>query len=413
MIRLVLFLMFLGGAAAAQEPVLEVAFEETEAIPGQSLSLRLTVLAPTYMPTPPVWPGFEAPNLLTRVGSSGPTSQRVDGETWSGITRRYLLAPMVPGTITLPAQQVVITWADPETNAALETTLDVAPITLTGIVPEGAEGLDPFVAANDLTLEQKIEGTPEGMAPGNSLTRTVTATIRGASPMFLTGLLPEDAVAGLRAYPEDPVFAESEDRGVVSGSRTETVTFVAEGGGSGSLSAVSLDWYNLETGAVETAEVSEVAVSVEGPPASTAAEPRDWRLIALLAAGAVLVLFLALLAVRRLMPPVRAWRARRRAAWEASEPHAWAELSRAVRGRDHAGLRPALDRWAARVAGPDPRRDARLADALAVLGTARYGAGGGDERGAWKALAAVLPQVRRTARRVEHLAALPPLNPGA
>ena len=65
-------------------PILRVDFPETEAIPGQFLTLRLTVLVPTFMPAPPVWLSFEAPNLLVRVpeGGTSPVSERIDGETW-------------------------------------------------------------------------------------------------------------------------------------------------------------------------------------------------------------------------------------------------------------------------------------------------------------------------------------------
>ena len=72
---------------ARDQPVLRVAIEETETIPGQPINLRMTVLVPTFMPKPPVWPSFEAPNLLVRIPprGGGPTSERIGGQTWSGV----------------------------------------------------------------------------------------------------------------------------------------------------------------------------------------------------------------------------------------------------------------------------------------------------------------------------------------
>jgi hypothetical protein len=409
-----LVLLTLAMPASAEEPVLRLDVGETAVIPGQPVSLRLTVLVPTFLPDPPVWPSFEAPDLVVRVASTGPASERIDGATWSGVTRRYLIAPMLPGTVAVPASEVVVTWADPETNAPQRATLATEPLAIAGILPPGAEGLDPFVAADALTLEQTIEGAPEDMAPGAALTRTVVATIRGTAPMFLPKLLPPHDIEGLRAYPDDPVTAASEDRGVVSGSRTESVTLVAEGGGTGTLPPVAVAWYNLGTGEVETAALPSLAVSVAGPPAPTDDAARsDWRTLALVTAAGLLAVALVALSLRRLAPRLGTWVARHRADWLASEPHAWSELKRAVRARDHARLRPALDRWAARTPGADPRREQHLSAALAALGAARYGTGQAREADAWGTLGEVLPEIRRAARNRVPTYALPPLNPSA
>ena len=256
-------LLAFAPPAGAQEdvapdgPVLRVEFDETEAIPGQPLSLRMTVLVPTFLPEPPVWPSLEAPNLLVRLPerSTNPTSARVGGETWAGVTRNYRISPMVPGEFAIPPQEVVVTWADPESNAPARAILRSEALAFRGVVPAGAEGLDPFVAATSLELAQTIEGEPGAMTPGDSVTRTVVATVAGTAPMFLPELMPPVAIEGVAAYPDEPLIAETDDRGTLGGSRTERVTLVAEGGGSGAVPAVTLDWYDLETGRVETASV--------------------------------------------------------------------------------------------------------------------------------------------------------------
>lgn len=406
-------LLALGGALAQEGPELTVDFPEGEAIPGQALSLRLTVLVPTFMPKPPVWPTFEAPNLWVRVASTGPTSRQVDGATFAGVTRRYLLSPMVAGSFRLPAQEVVISYADPETNAPRTERLRTEPIALRGVVPEVAEGLDPFIAADGLTLSQTIEGAPDAMRPGDSAVRTVTATIRGTSPMFLPQLLPAEPIEGVRAYADEPVVAEKSERGTLSGTRTERVTLLAEGGGQGMAPAVTLAWYDLKKRAVETAHLDGFAVAVEGPPISRT-EPRDWRMILLVAGAALVALGLVAALVGRLWPLLARLRAQRREAWLASEAHAFAALSARVKARDHARLHAALDTWAARVAGPDPRREPEVVAALEAIGAARYGPHGGSEAAGWTALAAALRAVRQRARlSTARHPALPPLNPDA
>lgn len=414
-VPVVAILFALATPLAAEEPVLQVTFEETEAIPGQPLSLRLTVLAPTFMPAPPVWPSLEAPNLLVRLPerSTGPTSQKIGNATWSGVTRHYRISPMVPGAFFIPPQEVVVTWADPETNEPRQATLATERLDFTGVLPEGAEGLDPFIAADSLELKQEVTGEPGALRPGDSLERTVVATIRGTSPMFLPPLLPPVDVAGVAAYPDEPVLNEAEERGVLGGTRTESVTLVAEGGGRGEVPAVSLDWYNLKSGAVETASVAGFAIEVDGP-AATSAEPRDWRAIGLVTLAALAALAVGVWLLRRLLPLLCRWLHERRAAWLASEKHAFGALERVVARQDDAALRPALDAWAARLAGPDPRHHPGVREGLVAIGAASYARrASGDRAAGWRALATALPEARRTALAQGESAALPPLNPTA
>jgi hypothetical protein len=411
LIRLLAYFLLFALPVAAQEPVLRAEIDKTEAIPGQAISLRLTVLVPTFMPEPPVWPNYETPNLLVRVASTGPVSERIDGATWAGISRRYLITPMVPGTVTLPRGDIVVTWADPEANEPKRETLMPDALTVTGIVPEGAEDLSPFVAANAVSLEQSVEGTPEGMTPGDSVVRTITATIDGASPMFLPPLITSQAIDGVRAYPATPLVEEVAERTSIRGTRTEKVTFVAEGGGAGEAPAVSLEWYNLQTGKLEIAELPALPLSVDGPPATSARpEPRDWRMIGLTGLASTITLAVLYAVLRRVAPRLRAWAGRQRDSWMQSETRAWHQLRRTIATRDHAAVRSALDHWASRLPGADPRRDPRLNTALTTLGATRYAVSPTRSTEAWHMLDRTLSGLRKEARETPQRWTLPPMN---
>jgi hypothetical protein len=399
------------GSAAPSRPTLSVEFEETEAVPGQPLSLRLTVLVPTYMPKPPVWPSLEAPNVLVRLPerSTNPTSARVGGATWSGVSRHYRITPMVPGPVALPPQEVVVTYADPDTNAPVEARLLTEAIAFAGVVPEGAEDLDPFLAAAGLTLQQTVDGEPGAMKPGDSVTRTVTARVEGTPSMFIPGLLPPADISGVAAYPAEPVTADTEERGTVTGTRTESVTYVAEGGGRGEVPPISLGWYDLAAGSVRTAMADGFAIAVDGPPVATGAE-RDWRAVAAGAVGLAVVLSLLALAAVRLAPAVRRRAGTWRASRVASEAYAWRRLRVVIGRRDIGSLHAALDLWAERIPGTDPRRRDDIEAALVGIGAARYGAGATEDP-SWAALARAVADARHDARRRPVRSALPPLNP--
>ncbi|MCA0873046.1 hypothetical protein LCL97_19625 [Seohaeicola saemankumensis] len=420
MIRVVLLLAAFCALAApmvraqqTEAPLIEVQFDETEAIPGQPLSLRLTVLVPTWMTSPVVFPGFEVPNLMVRLPerATTPVSRRVGGDTWSGVSRHYRLIPMIPGGFRIAPQQVVVTWSDPDSAVPRQDVVMTPEIAFSGTVPPGAEGLDPFIAATALSLTQDLSGAQAPLKPGDSVTRVITAQVAGVSPMFLPPLIPDTDVQGVAQYPAEPVLVETGQRGAMAGTRTESVTYIAQSGGAGAADDIRLDWFNLDTGRIETATAEGIDLRVDAPVAAAMSDT-DRRLVALLSGGALIVLGLLLFALRRIAPQMRARRARRQELYLASEAWAYRQLGRVISDQDYAAMLPALDRWAARATSPDPRTDPAVAAAVSALGAARYGPAPTDDGAAWRQLHDALHGLRDR-RSGSHRAAeaLPPLNP--
>ncbi|WP_118136569.1 BatD family protein [Oceanicella sp. SM1341] len=407
---LALLLLLLCGAAAAQEegqPQVTVELEPAELVPGQYATLRVTVLVPTWMPSPVAFPSFEVPNLRVRLPerSTTPVSGSVGGETWSGVRRRYLVSPMVPGRFDIPAQPLTVTFARPGGAEPQRVTVQTPPLTLTGSLPEGAGGLDPFIAATALTLETGLSGPTQGLRPGDGVTLTVTASIAGASPIVLPPLLPQVNLPGIRSYPGQPQVTEAEARGVLSGTRVETVSLMAQGGGSGEVPGPRLDWFNLDTGRVETATAPGFTLSVEGPPLRAA--PWPWQGLVAGAAG----LALAALLAWRLRPRFARAHVARRAARLASKRHARAVLLRAIAARDLPATLRMIPDWAGRPPRTGPAQAARVAEAVRRLTAARYG-GIPAEPGAadWRRLADCVAHAPPPAPRSGD-SALGPLNP--
>ncbi|QIE55552.1 protein BatD [Pikeienuella piscinae] len=408
---LLIFTLFAPVAVGqgAAKPKLDVEFEETEAAPGQFLTLRFTVLVPTWLPKPVEFPSLETPNIRVRLPEKSTTaiSKPIDGETWSGVSRRYLIAPLVPGSFTIPPQELKVTYADSGGGPITEVMRTEA-ITFAGTVLEGAEGLDPFIAAEALTLEQKLEGEPEDMAPGASVRLEVTAHIEGVSPMVLPRLIPPTDLPGVAVYPEEPVVTEADERGALSGERKETVTLMAESGGSGRMPDVELRWFSLKTKKVETAKIDGFGVSVEAPPGSAGIAGRSYRpfviaLITIVAFG---------LAFRWGGPRLRVLVSERRRMSLASEGWADEALLRAVRQRDLSATYAALGEWAARKSDVDPWRAPAVERALAGIGAAHFGpTAPHDEEKSWIGLEEALAVLRRDPDGASRaLSALPPLN---
>ena len=416
----VVFVIWVASSSAVwaqdMQPKLEVTFEETETVPGQPLTLRLTVLVPTFMPDPPVWPDFETPNLMVRLPSkaSSPTSRSIGGETWSGISRRYQVTPVVPGTFEIPAGDVKVRYRAVTGSDVLEATLPVPAQTVTGVVPEGAEGLDPFLAAEKVTLTQTVEGDATGLDAGASFSRVIEVKIEGVSPMFLPPVTPQEGVAGLRAYPESPVVEESENRGLVRGSRVEKTVYVVEGNVEGALPEVRLQWFNLKTGKVEEAVVDAVEVQADAPVLAPRSAPLDLAMLLRWAGGCVVLVLVGWAALRWAAPVVRrSWRETRERQ-EYSATHAYHQFQKALKTRDVSATKQAYLVWSHRVPTASTETEAAIAEAFLEIGAARFGqTQAKDEIQAWEHLKTLCHGKRRQTRnrRDTKEPDLPPLNP--
>lgn len=376
-----LFFLFLGlftpvlaGAQQPIQPVVRMGLDKESAVPGQPIILRVTVLAPTWLPKAPVFPSFEAPDIIVRLPSraSHPTSERVGGETWFGVTRAYRLYPMTVGRFRVPAQPLSVTFADPDTRAPVTVELRTEEIRFAGTAPQGAEDLDPFIAAEVLTLEQTIEGEPDKLEPGAAITRSVTARVTGTSPIFLPPLIPPFMAEGISAYPKEPVVTEKAERGVVAGERVESVTYVAEAGGRHTVPAIRLRWFNLNTRQVETTETPGFALVSRGP-LPTRRSPLDWRAVMAWAVGGVLLVVLVGTTAIRRWPSISAWRQRRHEAYLGSEAFAFAQAKAALRNHKFGEAVRAVAVWSGRLPYAAKAEQTRLSEALAHLGARFYG----------------------------------------
>ena len=362
--------------AVAQEqpqPKLQTVLESTSAIAGQPLVLRISVLAPTWFPKPPVFPSFEIPNVMVRLPprASSPISERIDGETWSGVTRAYRLYPMTIGRFRIDPQSVTVVFAHPETRKPIKVELLTNEMVFEGTAPAGTADLDPFIAAETLTLEQTVEGTPSSLEPGDAFTLTVTAKIEGTSPIVVPPLIRPLAAEGISAYAKEPVVTEATKQGVVSGERVESVTYMAEAGGRHTVPPVSLRWYNLNTKQIETAAIDGINIIARGPVAPPAT--RDWRAASFLTILGGLLVALVGFVVLRAWPRITNWLQRRREIRLASESFAYGSAVTALRAHNFADANRAIELWSSRIPPSPVSNDAGLSKALANIGAAIYG----------------------------------------
>lgn len=406
-------LLCLGQSAQAQDPQVSFELDSETAIVGQPLTLRIEVLVPTWMPKPAVFPNIEVPSLLVRLPerATGPISSRIDGETWSGVQRSYRLYPLAAGEFELPDGDIVVTYADPDTSDPVESRTPLPDIRFAAGVPAAARGLNPPIIAQGFALEQSIDGGT-ALEAGDAITRTITARIDGTTPVLIPALTPELAATALRAYGKEPTVSETEDGGVLSGTRVEVTTYIGQQDGSATLPELTLDWFNLATGKVETASVPETTITVSGTALAT--NPPSPREIARWAGVGLLVTLGLWLVWVFARPPLLRALAESRARYEASERAAYRRLTRALKAKALSDSLAAAEAWA-RFYPDTPDAAAPVQQVLAGIGAGRFGPGQSSAAtSSWTDARHAVRTTRhalRQASRARTLQDLPPLNP--
>ncbi len=415
LVPVVLSLLLLATSIAAQTPKVSVEFDEVETVVGQPLTLRIKILVPTWMPKPPVFPTLEMPSLMVRLPerASGPVSEKVDGETWSGVQRAYRLYPLQAGRFVLPKGEIGVTYAELGKTDPLNKVIPLPEITFVATVPAAARDLSPLILAEALTLEQEIEGETK-LAAGDAITRTITASISGTTPVMIPRLHAESETPGLRAYPKEPKVTETENRGVLSGTRTEVITYVAQDGGSMTLPEISIEWFNLKSGAVETAQAPAVDLTVTGAPPSR--EPIDPLHVAFMIARVLFAAAVLWVAVRLVGPRVSAAVTALRVAWKNSEYYAHRQVLAAINAKNVTAILGALEIWSGFYPANGHTAVSEVDMALGRIGAARFGPAATQESERdWLIARSVYIQARkrlRSAKRSQSAKqALPPLNP--
>jgi len=400
----------LAAPGTPVEPIIEMELTEDTVIPGSPTQLTISVLVPTWMLKPPAFPDLEVSHLMVRrpPDSSSPARKRIDGKMWAGVKRTYQLYPMIQGQFDIPARPLRVTYADPETNAPVEVNMMTDPIRLFGSVPKEAQGLDPFVAATGLKLDQTIEGAADVMKVGDAFKRQVVATIEGTSSLFIPPLLPNTEIAGISAYPKEPQTQETPD----GGTRTEEVSFVVEQGGDYELPGVEIRWFNLTTKKIETTSLKPLLFS--GKVTLAQRLERNWRTIAITLVILALVIGLALRFIPSLRTVIQRNYAAAKTRYLLSARHSYNQAMQAIKQQDLDATLKHVQRWVSRLppqACPDLTA---LKAALSGIGEKLYGPGPTNQAD-WSAVKTALQQAAHESRQLKRQTgsanSLPPLNP--
>lgn len=410
-------------------------------VTGQQVRLVVDVLVTTWFTDAPAFPQIDVPGAVVSLSDEQPPhlTEQINGETWSGLSRVYLITPLQGGDLAVPAFEIVLHPG----QAAGPVTVTTSPINIAVKATERPRGAENTIATTRLQVTQRLDRKLDGLRVGDAFTRTVEISADGVQAMLLPPTQFQ-SVKGLALYPQAPqVDNVTKDRqGFVGGRRVDSATYVVQEPGSYELPAVHVQWWDVQAGKLRDSEVpalkfQAVANPDYKPELALPSEPADrgdaivsridWRAMSFW----ILALGIAALAAWLIVPRARqAWRAlvERRAAqqraYEATEEWAFKRFEYAAHRGDAAAVYEALLRWLERFrpngtcltvdAFCAAAGDTRLAKEIRGLEVTLYGS---SPAGRWTA-SALLDAVRKARHLLfasgharDGRGALAPLNP--
>jgi hypothetical protein len=357
---LVLLALIVAAAAlAADAPQVRVRIEQSGPIyVGQSLRVDVTVLVPNFFMSSPEFPLFDLPGALVTMPGEGAVNvnETINGVTYAGIQRTYVIVPQREGTFVLPPAQITFQYAAvPGQPSPGSVTLP--PQKFDVLLPPGAKTAQGALPVARVTIKQQVEGLTKPLHVGDAITRTVEIFAEHTQSMMIPP--PTFAApAGARVYRKEPQLTDVKDEQgqFLGGRRVDAATYLFDRPGTYTLPAISESWFDPSANRTQRAEAPEIQVSVvrSSKPATALApepapeKPIDWLRWGATASAVILGILAISWLIRRWAGRVRAFLVASRAARRESEAAYFARLLAACRSNDAAGSYASLDRWVRR-----------------------------------------------------------------
>lgn len=255
-----LLVLSVAPLAFAQTPIIRATLEpQTGVIAGQPVRLTVTVLVPNYFTGSPDFPVFELENAIVVLqGANQNTNAQINGVTYAGIQQTYFIYPQQPGNYTLPPAQIGISYANNPPQAT-KANLSLPPLTFLANIPAEARGLSYFLPTTQLTMQQKWDHSLKDLHAGDTIERTITITAAKTQAMLIPPLT-LTAPDGIRTYTEEPNLQEQKTPygEFLFGRRIQSVKYFIVKEGDYTLPALKLEWWNLTSKRLITAQLPAV-----------------------------------------------------------------------------------------------------------------------------------------------------------
>jgi len=266
-------LLSVSNFTLADNPLAEISarlIPAEGAVPGQRIKLEVTVATPRWFTAGTRIKLPEVPGLilLQNQDFAANATERRQGESWT--VQRWFIDVFAtkPGAITIPPLQVSVSVSK-STNESIASTLETPAMTVVTKIPPALADLEHWVASPSVTLVQAIEGTLDTHL-GSAINRRITIKAQDVMAMLLPRTT-HPVKPLLQMYPEPPVLRNRSNRGNLTATRSDKISWIAAAPGTVEVPGVAVNWWNTSTQKLQilTTEPLSISISGELPPRPT------------------------------------------------------------------------------------------------------------------------------------------------
>lgn len=283
----------------------------------------------------------------------------IDGDSYTGQRYEFMIFAQRDGNLTLPATVVdveIARWGAGGGKNQQRMSLPV--VEFTARTPPGGEGLHGLVSTSSLTASQDWDPATEDTKVGDALQRSVTLHAADVSGMAFAPLQHTE-IDGVGIYPGEPTVEDKFNRGDLSGTRIEKVTYVFERTGDVQIPALVFSWWNVRNSELQQVELPGRSLQVaagapnESATAGGAVSDQKSRPAWFVLGAVALAVVFALLFGGSLMRRLATWREARKD----SETAYFRQVMASSRIGDQAAVLRCTMRWLDRInTSSDPAR---------------------------------------------------------
>ena len=259
-----LFLLMIANYALfaqVQKPKLYVSISPKTVIVGQAVSVKVSVVVPTWLMGAPVFPHLEIPGAIAILPEERAENitQTIDGETWSGISRTYLIYPQEEKEYKLPNANVEMIYSLGGIEKSPKTNVPLPQYEFRAIIPDEAKNMDSFLATTQFKIRQKFDRKLSNLKMGDSFSRTITVEVKNTMAMFIPPI-EFDSLDGITIYHEPAeVKNKSENRaGFTGGYRVDKVSYFIQKPGDYELPEIEIKWWDLSKNRISISKIKAV-----------------------------------------------------------------------------------------------------------------------------------------------------------
>jgi hypothetical protein len=252
----------LAFAGVAPAFVKEKLVKSEKIWPGQCLTLQITLYTTSSFSGST---RFELPmvsGMLIMENEDRPLigSESIDGISYIFKRHDIILFPLRPGPLQVPSFRVEFSFRD-DTGSVAGRSFTTRPLKFKVLKITGADPRKPVITTTSLKIDERWQPKPGKLQVGDALIRTITFSADDLPGMIFTPLQLQK-IDGLGLYLKLPQVEDQRNRGVFTGRRTETITYICERPGSFIIPELSFQWWNPETETLRQVVLEEVEIKV-------------------------------------------------------------------------------------------------------------------------------------------------------